>query len=255
MAFTYVTLDLGEGYRVATGDNASVRITLTPTSPMTNGPTIVDTPVILQVGADGMASRAVAATTDPTTTVTGAGSAAYRIQVDTRGKTLASFIAAIPHDAGSVVDISSLVPLAAPPALTAPVSAIRSATDYDNTVAPTTGQAIIWDGSKFHPAAVAGAGVETINGEAPDGAGNVVLSASDVGAQPTADALTRLATAPVTLTADAGVITPDAGRAACSCMTRSPRSRWPTRSTGVTASRSSAGVRVGRGQDADGDSG
>lgn len=29
---------------------------------------------------------------------------------------------------------------------------IRGATDYDNTTAPTTGQAVIWNGTKYHPA-------------------------------------------------------------------------------------------------------
>lgn len=210
MPFTFVTLDLGQGYRTATGDNAGARIVLTPTAPMTNGPTVIDSPVTLSVGVDGMAARAVAATTDPGTTVAGGGTVAYRIQVEARGRTLASFTAAIPHNAGAVVDISSLIHLAAPPALTVPVSAIRAATDYDNTVAPSTGQAIIWNGTKYHPAPVAGAGVETINSELPDSAGNVVLSPSDIGAQPVSDALTRLAGGPITLTAVSGVITPNA---------------------------------------------
>lgn len=29
---------------------------------------------------------------------------------------------------------------------------IRGATDYDDTTAPTTGQAVIWNGTKYHPA-------------------------------------------------------------------------------------------------------
>ena len=29
---------------------------------------------------------------------------------------------------------------------------IRGAADYDNTTAPTTGQAVMWNGTKYHPA-------------------------------------------------------------------------------------------------------
>lgn len=55
----------------------------------------------------------------------------------------------------------------------------------------------------------AGVGVLTVNSEAPDGAGNLALSSSDIGAQPIADMLTRLSAAPNTITYAAS-ITPDA---------------------------------------------
>jgi hypothetical protein len=55
----------------------------------------------------------------------------------------------------------------------------------------------------------AGSGVLTVNSEAPDGSGNLVLSSSDIGAQPLADMLTRLSAAPQTITYAAS-ITPDA---------------------------------------------
>jgi hypothetical protein len=53
-------------------------------------------------------------------------------------------------------------------------------------------------------------GVTTINGELPNPAGNVVVSASDVGAQPVSDLLTRFSAPPITLAAVGGVITPNA---------------------------------------------
>lgn len=55
----------------------------------------------------------------------------------------------------------------------------------------------------------AGSGVLTVNSEAPDGTGNLVLSTGDIGAQPLADMLTRLSAAPVTITYAAS-ITPNA---------------------------------------------
>lgn len=52
--------------------------------------------------------------------------------------------------------------------------------------------------------------VSSVNNIAPNGAGNITLSAPDVGAQLSSALLTRLAAEPVTLTAVSGVITPDA---------------------------------------------
>lgn len=193
MPFTYVTLDFGAGFVTATGDNAGARAVLTPVAPMTNGPTVIDASITLPIAANGLTPKPIAATTDDGTTVTGGGTPAYRIQVEARGRNLANFIAEIPHDAGPVVDVAILTHLAAPPAFTAPLSAIRAAADYLNTTPPATGQAIVWNGTKYAPGTPAGVGVETINGEAPV-AGNFVISAGDVGAQPVADVLTRLST-------------------------------------------------------------
>lgn len=162
MAFTYVQLKIGAGYRLATGAVAGTSLRVTPLSEMTNGPTIIDASVSVPLDADGLARRTVAATTDPTTTTpTGTANGAYRIEILVGSRVLHTLLAQVPHDAGSVVDLTELIPVAGTPELPAPI--------------------------------VSSSGIHTINSEGPDGAGNVVLSPSDIGAQPADAALDRLA--------------------------------------------------------------
>ncbi len=191
MAFTYVYLKVGEGYRVATGGNTSAQIRATPLVEMTNGPTIVDSAVTLPLGSDGVATRTVAATTDPATTPSGS---AYTLEVIVGQRTIHRLTAAIPHDAGSVVDLSSLVVLNAPPALRPGTFRVRDALDFSD-VAATLGQFPQWDGSQWVPASIA-----------------VDLT----GAQPLSVLLTRLAAAPVTVDYAASVTL----NAATSCVHR-----------------------------------
>lgn len=112
MAFTMVTLDTGGGYRLADGSTPRAVLHATPYVPMTNGTTTVDQTVTILLDASGVATKAVAATTDPATTPAGN---AYRLRIEVDGYTVQQLLAAIPHNAGSTVDISSLIPLIVPP--------------------------------------------------------------------------------------------------------------------------------------------
>jgi len=113
MAFTYVTLRIGSGYRTATGAVANARIRLAPLVEMVNGTSTVAAEVSIPLNTDGTTKRTVAATTDPATLPVGN---TYRVNVEVAGQTVHSFTAAIPHDAGSTVDLSDLVELDTAPA-------------------------------------------------------------------------------------------------------------------------------------------
>lgn len=75
----------------------------------------------------------------------------------------------------------------------ASLNSIRGAVDYDDSVAPTDGQAPLWNSAegKFKPGTPAGGSgtgtVTSVAGVAPDGTGNVPLTAADIGAASTAD--------------------------------------------------------------------
>lgn len=117
MAFTFVTLDAGGGYYWATGDVAPARLRATPLVPMTNGTTTIATEVVIPIATNGATTKTLAATTDPATTPAGN---AYRIVIEAGGRMVQSFIAAIPHNAGSTVNVSDLVELEEPPDLIGP---------------------------------------------------------------------------------------------------------------------------------------
>lgn len=120
MAFTYITLDAGDGYRYATGDVVASRIRAVPLVPMTNGTTVVASEVVLPLASNGTATKTLAATTDPATLPVGN---AYRFIVEAGGRAVHSFVAAVPHNAGSTVDLDDLVELEAAPTLTPTVAA------------------------------------------------------------------------------------------------------------------------------------
>jgi len=94
----------------------------------------------------------------------------YKVTERITGQTAFSYYIQIPHDQGSTLDLRELAG---------------------------------WVGNTS-----AGSGVLTVNSEAPNGFGDLSLSAGDVGAQPIADVLTRLSATPVTITYAAS-ITPD----------------------------------------------
>lgn len=94
----------------------------------------------------------------------------YKVTERITGQATFSYYVQIPHDQGSTLDLRALAG---------------------------------WVGNTSSP------GVLTVNSEAPDGSGDLVLSTSDIGAQPLADMLTRLSSAPVTITYAAS-ITPNA---------------------------------------------
>ena len=121
MAFTMITLKSGSGYRRADGAIPRARIRVTPLVPMTNGVVTVDQEVTVPLTSAGVGTKTIAATTDPATTPAGN---AYRFRVEVDGYTVQQFIAAVPHNAGSQVDVSTLTTLSAPPNLTSTYSLV-----------------------------------------------------------------------------------------------------------------------------------
>jgi hypothetical protein len=115
VAFTMITLDTGSGYRLADGTVPRARIVATPYVPMTNVVEIPALPIMIPLDVNGLAQRTIAATTDPGTTPAGN---AYRFRIEVDGYPVHQFLAAVPHNAGSTVDISSLILLTAPPDFT-----------------------------------------------------------------------------------------------------------------------------------------
>jgi hypothetical protein len=236
VAFTYVQVT--RTYELATDVPATGSVRFRPIDRMVNGLTVVSAPVTAVLDVAGSINVLLAATTDPATRPIGV---TYEVREQITGQAVVVYYVSVPHDApGGTVDLSTL-------SVISPVDAgafnIVDAADYDDTTPPAAGEAIVWNAtsSRWEPGAGTGSGgVQTVNGEFPDGAGNLVLSASDVGAQPaeadltslaglgdgypkrasgawTAQTATQLATdlgvsntTPVTLTASGGVITPNA---------------------------------------------
>lgn len=114
MAFTMITLTAGSGFRLADGSTPRARIRATPVVPMTNGTTTVNQEVTIPLTSAGVATKTIAATNDTGTLPVGN---AYRFRVEVDGKTVRSFIAALPKTP-TTVDISALTPLVEPPNLT-----------------------------------------------------------------------------------------------------------------------------------------
>ena len=112
MAFTEVTLQVGAGYRLATGEiPAGTRIRATPMVDMTNGVTVAAREVSIPLDSDGVATKTLYATTDPATTPAGN---AYLFRLDVAGRVVREFLAEVPHDAGSTIDIDTLDELESP---------------------------------------------------------------------------------------------------------------------------------------------
>ena len=112
MAFTYITLTVGDGFRDATGAVAApARIRATPHVDMVNGVEIYSGEVILPLDSGGTATKTLAATTDPATLPTGNY---YHFRVEVAGRTVRRFTAALPHDGGATQDIDTLTALVDP---------------------------------------------------------------------------------------------------------------------------------------------
>lgn len=156
MAFTYVYLRVGQGYRVATGAGAPARIRATPLVEMANGPTVINQTVTIPLDGSGLATRPIAATTDPDTLpvdVPPDRVKAYRFEVEAGGRVLRTVTAAVPHDQGGTVDLSSLIALGAPPELRPGEFRLADAADVADTPA-TLGQMPRWDGAQWVPATI-----------------------------------------------------------------------------------------------------
>jgi hypothetical protein len=153
MAFTYVTIT--HVYETAADVPAAGFIDFTPVKPMHNGLTVVQKTISAPLSGSGALSQLLAANTDPDTTPTGT---TYEVTERITGQPKISYFIQVPHDQGPSLDIRSLA----------------------GWVGATGGGG-------------GGGGVLSVNSELPDGSGNIVVSAADLGAQ-TADAdLTGLA--------------------------------------------------------------
>lgn len=153
MTFTYVTIT--HTYETAADVSATGQIDFTPAEPMHNGITVVQKTITATLSGEGGLSVLLAANTDPDTRPTGL---TYKVTERITGQPELTYYVQVPHGAGSPIDLRSLAG---------------------------------WQGGVGSSAGAGG--VSTINGEAPDVAGNVVLSASDVGAQLADADLTGLA--------------------------------------------------------------
>jgi hypothetical protein len=128
MAFTMITLDTGSGgYTHADSTPARARIVAEPVAPMSNGVTTVARPIVLPVNSVGVATKTLQATTDPGTTPSGN---AYRFRIEVDGHAISRFIAAVPHDTGSTVDIGDLIELDPVPDLVPATTAASGTVGY-----------------------------------------------------------------------------------------------------------------------------
>lgn len=184
MAFTYVTIT--ETFETAGDLPARGTVEFTPVAQMHNGIAVVAAPEVATLDTAGSIARRLAATTDPGTTPPGV---TYKVVEKIVGQPTQTYFKAIPHNQGATLQLSSLPPVASG---TAAGFALRAAVDYDDSVAPSDGQVMTWDGttSKFHPeAAGAGGAVSSVNGAT----GAVTITASGLGAQPIDSDLTAFA--------------------------------------------------------------
>lgn len=114
MAFTTVTVTCD--YDLADGRDPNGTVTFTPTAPMVNGPTVVAAPVTRTLDIDGILSIPLAANSDPSTTPLGTS---YLVEEVVAGVTRRYYVT-VPHNAGSTIDLSTLVPATVPPVVTYP---------------------------------------------------------------------------------------------------------------------------------------
>lgn len=153
MTFTYVTIT--HTFETAADTAAAGFVDFKPVAPMHNGLTVVQKTVSAPLSGLGGLSQILAANTDPGTIPTGT---TYQVTERITGQPTLTYFIQVPHDQGTSLDLRVLA----------------------GWVGGTTGGG--------------GTGtVSSINGEAPDGTGNIVLAASDVGAQPADADLTELA--------------------------------------------------------------
>jgi hypothetical protein len=197
VAFTRVTLT--RTYQDADGAAAMGMVRLTPTSPMVNGLTIIAAAVDATLNDAGVATWTnLAANTDPDTIPTGS---AYWVEERIVGQAARKYVVRIPHDAGSTVDLSTLDVFTAPElaegggAVTLDPDLVALGNLGDGNPYRSGGAWSTRSNASLAAALGVGAnpGITTVNGEGPDGSGNLVLSAADVGAQPADADLTGLA--------------------------------------------------------------
>lgn len=193
MAFTTVTVT--RDYNLADGTDPAGTVTFTPTAVMVNGPTVVTAPVVARLDVDGLLSINLAANTDPETVPTGG----YYLVQELIGGVARSYYVQIRHDVGISVNLASLEPtltISPPDAVT--VSTLLATKANDNAVVHLAGTETVTGAKTFTTAPV----VPT--NSFPESA--IAGLVSDLAArQPLATLLTRLTTAPVTVTYAASV--------------------------------------------------
>jgi len=187
VAFSYKTVT--HTFETAGDLPATGTVEFCPIDQMRNGATtIAAAPESATLDVTGSISKLLAATSDAGTTPPGV---TYRVTERIVGQPIRIYYVSVPQTVGSPVDLHAL-----PAGLTTVsggVVALRSAADYDDSIAPADGQVITWDGGtgKFHPEAVppGGGAVSSVNGQT----GAVSLTASGLGAQPVDSDLTGIA--------------------------------------------------------------
>jgi hypothetical protein len=103
VAFTIVTVT--RDYDLADGTDPAGTVTFTPSTPMINGVTVVAAPVVARLDVDGLLSIELAANTDPGTLPS---DDSYYLVKEVIGGASRSYYVQIPHDAGAVIDLSTL---------------------------------------------------------------------------------------------------------------------------------------------------
>jgi hypothetical protein len=193
VAFTTVTVT--RDYDLADGTDPAGTVTFTPTSPMVNGVTVVAAPVAGRLDVDGVLSIELAANTDPATLPTGS----YYLVKEVISGATRSYYVQIPHDSGSLINLSTLEPTLSVTAPDAVTLAALLATKADNAaVVHNTGTETVAGVKTFTSAPV----VPTNSFPETSVTGLVADLAAK---QPLATLLTRLAAAPVTVTYAASV--------------------------------------------------
>lgn len=185
MAFTFVTVTAT--YETATGLPATGSVEFTPVDQMHNGLAVISSPIPATLDSGGVMAVRLAATTDPATTPVGV---TYKVVEKLGGQPLRTYYVSVPHNQGTTLQLANLTVLTS---VGSAGFALRNATDYDDSTAPSDGQVITWDGStgKYHPEAVSGGtgAVSSVNGLT----GAVTITASGLGAQPIDSDLTAFA--------------------------------------------------------------
>jgi hypothetical protein len=193
VAFTTVTIT--RDYDLADGTDPTGTVTFTPTTPMVNGVTVVAAAVVARLDVDGLLGIDLAANTDPATVPAGS----YYLVHEVISEVSRSYYVQIRHDIGSTVDLATLEPtltISPPDAVT--VTTLLAGKADNTAVVHNTGTETVAGVKTFTSAPVVPAN------SFPESAVSGLVS--DLAArQPLATLLTRLATAPVTVTYAASV--------------------------------------------------
>ncbi len=120
-AVSFTTVTLIRDYDLANGAEPAGRVVFTLDAPMVNaGKTVVAVPITVVLDATGSITTPLIANTDPTTTPA-APFTSYHVREEISGA-VRQYYVRIPHDAGPVVDLGTLLTLSVPAVLTYPAA-------------------------------------------------------------------------------------------------------------------------------------